>query len=71
MLYLRYNNKERCKCLKNLQVLFINYTPTVYSKTVEYYLNDGLVYNLIDTIVVNFTNFTVICKNTIYFFFDV
>lgn len=43
------------EALRNLQVLFINYTPTVYSKTVEYYLNDGLVYNLIDTIVVNFT----------------
>ena len=43
------------EALRNLQVLFINYTPTVYSITVEYYLNDGLVYNLIDTVVVSFT----------------
>ena len=43
------------EALKNLQVLFINYAPTVYSRTVEYYLNDGLVYNLIDTVVVSFT----------------
>ena len=43
------------EALRNLQVLFINYAPTVYSKTVEYYLNDGLVYNLIDTVIINFT----------------
>lgn len=43
------------EALRNLQVLFINYAPTTYSKTVEYYLNDGLVYNLIDTVIINFT----------------
>lgn len=41
--------------LYNLQVLFVNYSPTIYTKEVEYYLFTGQVYELIESSFVSFT----------------